>query len=43
MGTDSWAGHLAAPLEGELVALEPLEAAHADELWAAAQAPEIWP
>ncbi len=37
-----WTGHLAVPLEGELVALEPLEPAHADELWAAAQAPEIW-
>jgi N-acetyltransferase len=41
-GTDSWTGRLAIPLEGELVALEPLEEAHADELWAAAQAPEIW-
>ena len=33
---------LAIPLEGELVALEPLEDRHADDLWAAAQAPEIW-
>jgi RimJ/RimL family protein N-acetyltransferase len=41
-GADGWAGRLAIPLEGELVALEPLEVAHADELWAAAQAPEIW-
>jgi RimJ/RimL family protein N-acetyltransferase len=40
--TDSWAGRLAVPLEGDLVALEPLEEAHADELWTAAQAPEIW-
>jgi N-acetyltransferase len=36
------ARRLAIPLEGELVALEPLERTHADELWAAAQAPEIW-
>lgn len=42
IGGDSWADRLAIPLEGELVALEPLEEAHADELWAAAQAPEIW-
>jgi N-acetyltransferase len=33
---------LATRLEGELVVLEPLEEAHADGLWAAAQAPEIW-
>lgn len=33
---------LAPRLEGELVVLEPLEEAHADGLWAAAQAPEIW-
>lgn len=39
---NSWAGRLAVPLAGDLVALEPLEEAHADELWAAAQAPEIW-
>jgi RimJ/RimL family protein N-acetyltransferase len=37
-----WDGRLAIPLEGELVALEPLEEEHADELWEAAQAPEIW-
>jgi RimJ/RimL family protein N-acetyltransferase len=37
-----WTGRLAIPLEGELVALEPLQPAHGDELWAAAQAPEIW-
>jgi RimJ/RimL family protein N-acetyltransferase len=37
-----WTARLAIPLEGDLVALEPLEEAHADELWAAAQAPEIW-
>lgn len=39
---DSWSGHLAIPLEGKLVVLEPLEQGHADELWKAAQAPEIW-
>lgn len=33
---------LAIPLEGELVRLEPIEAGHAEELWRAAQAPEIW-
>ena len=37
-----WSGRLAIPLAGELVALEPLEPEHADDLWAAAQAPEIW-
>lgn len=37
-----WSGRLAVPLSGELVSLEPLEEAHADGLWAAAQAPEIW-
>ena len=42
MGAQGWEGRLAIPLEGELVALEPLERAHAEELWAAAQAPEIW-
>ena len=41
-GAGEWTGRLAIPLEGELVALEPLEQAHADGLWAAAQAPEIW-
>ncbi len=29
-------------LEGELVILEPLRQTHADDLWKAAQAPEIW-
>jgi RimJ/RimL family protein N-acetyltransferase len=29
-------------LEGSLVILEPLERLHADDLWRAAQAPEIW-
>ena len=29
-------------LEGEIVVLEPLGEEHADELWEAAQAPEIW-
>jgi RimJ/RimL family protein N-acetyltransferase len=33
---------LAIRLEGSLVVLEPLEPAHADDLWRAAQAPEIW-
>ncbi|MFN8217926.1 MAG: GNAT family N-acetyltransferase [Solirubrobacterales bacterium] len=33
---------LAPRLEGALVVLEPLAAAHGEELWAAAQAPEIW-
>jgi N-acetyltransferase len=37
-----WAEGLAVPLTGELAALEPLQAAHADHLWQAAQAPEIW-
>jgi len=39
---EDWSGRLAIPLQGDLVALEPLREAHADELWAAAQAPEIW-
>jgi RimJ/RimL family protein N-acetyltransferase len=39
---DRWKGRLAIPLAGDLVILEPLEEAHADDLWAAAQAPEIW-
>jgi N-acetyltransferase len=34
--------NLAPRLEGELVVLEPLRAGHADELWQAAQAPEVW-
>ncbi len=34
--------NLAIRLEGSLVALEPLEEAHAEGLWQAAQAPEIW-
>ncbi|HYJ23241.1 MAG TPA: GNAT family protein [Solirubrobacterales bacterium] len=42
MGEEDWDGRLAIPLEGELVALEPLEEAHAEGLWVAAQAPEIW-
>ena len=33
---------LAVPLEGELVVLEPLEEAHAEGLWTAAQEPRIW-
>jgi N-acetyltransferase len=37
-----WAGDLAVPLEGSLAALEPLRPEHADDLWRAAQAPEIW-
>jgi N-acetyltransferase len=34
--------NLAIPLEGSLAALEPLEEKHAEDLWRAAQAPEIW-
>jgi RimJ/RimL family protein N-acetyltransferase len=34
--------NLARRLEGELVVLEPLEESHAEELWRAAQTPEIW-
>jgi RimJ/RimL family protein N-acetyltransferase len=41
-GEEDWSGRLAIPLEGDLAVLEPLKDAHADELWAAAQAPEIW-
>ena len=33
---------LAVPLRGDRVELEPLELGHADGLWMAAQAPEIW-
>ena len=33
---------LAKRLEGEIVSLEPLSDRHADQLWEAAQAPEIW-
>lgn len=33
---------LAPRLEGELVVLEPFEQRHAEELWSAVQAPEIW-
>lgn len=33
---------LSTRLEGEIVALEPLEARHEEGLWAAAQHPEIW-
>jgi RimJ/RimL family protein N-acetyltransferase len=34
--------NLAIRLEGDHVVLEPLEESHAEELWRAAQAPEIW-
>jgi N-acetyltransferase len=34
--------NLAIRLEGSHVVLEPLERAHAEDLWRAAQAPEIW-
>lgn len=34
--------NLATRLEGSIVVLEPLAEGHADELWEAAQAPEIW-
>lgn len=33
---------LAVPLDGSRAALEPLEPAHAEDLWRAVQAPEIW-
>ncbi len=33
---------LSTRLEGEIIALEPLEARHEEGLWAAAQHPEIW-
>jgi hypothetical protein len=33
---------LTARLEGSIVVLEPLGERHAEELWEAAQAPEIW-
>jgi RimJ/RimL family protein N-acetyltransferase len=39
---ESWEGILAVPLRGDLVTLEPLEQAHADELWEAARDPRIW-
>jgi N-acetyltransferase len=35
-------GPLTARLEGSIVVLEPLGEGHSDELWEAAQAPEIW-
>ena len=34
--------NLTARLEGSIVVLEPLAEEHVEELWAAAQAPEIW-
>ena len=34
--------NLTATLEGSIVTLEPLRPEHAEELWEAAQAPEIW-
>ncbi len=34
--------NLTARLEGSIVTLEPLREEHAEELWEAAQAPEIW-
>jgi N-acetyltransferase len=33
---------LSAPLQGSIVELEPLTEEHTEELWEAAQAPEIW-
>ncbi len=42
MSAEGLQGRLAVPLEGELVALEPLRAEHGEELWAAAQPDEIW-
>jgi RimJ/RimL family protein N-acetyltransferase len=37
-----WIENLTTRLGGSLVVLEPLEAGHAEDLWLAAQAPEIW-
>jgi N-acetyltransferase len=37
-----WGERLTVPLSGDLVALEPLEEAHAEGLWEAAQDPRIW-
>jgi RimJ/RimL family protein N-acetyltransferase len=41
-GRAKFATGLAIRLEGSLAVLEPLEPRHADDLWRAAQAPEIW-
>jgi N-acetyltransferase len=41
-GQDGKVEDLAVRLEGRLVVLEPLAEEHAEELWRAAQAPEIW-
>jgi RimJ/RimL family protein N-acetyltransferase len=41
-GQDGRVENLAIPLEGSLAALEPLGEEHAEDLWHAAQAPEIW-
>ena len=41
-GEGGFPAELAVPLRGELVALEPLAPEHADGLWEAAQAEEIW-
>ena len=41
MNEDTWA-QLGVRLEGSLTVLEPLEPSHAEGLWRAAQAPEIW-
>jgi RimJ/RimL family protein N-acetyltransferase len=37
-----WGADLTVPLEGSLVTLEPIAPEHAEELWNAAQSPEIW-
>ncbi len=42
MSGDGFPAALAVPLRGERVALEPLAPEHADGLWRAAQAEEIW-
>jgi N-acetyltransferase len=42
VGEDGRVENLTIRLEGAAVVLEPLEPAHADPLWEAAQAPEIW-
>lgn len=43
MSDDGFPAALAVQLQGERVALEPLAPKHADGLWEAAQADEIWP
>jgi N-acetyltransferase len=42
LSEDGRVENLAIRLEGDLVVLEPLAEEHAEDLWRAAQAPEIW-